>query len=357
MERIIILGGGYAGSIAAARLAHRGVPVTLIDAGAGMIERIRLHQVAAGQEVPVVTYKRLFRNLPVSVIQARVTSIDRERKMVDGVPYDRLIYALGSMIDVTTVPGVAEHALTVQEPKRVFEALGAARSVIVCGGGLTGIESAAEIAERFPKMRITLLDAGTIGGKLAIGARDHLRSWFDKRGVTILEESRISRVEQGAVILANGKRQTADVILWCGSFSLPPIARAAGLRVNARGQIIVDENLRSSDPSIFAIGDAAIFADLRMACATALPMGAYVADYIAGATDRPFAFAFAALCISLGRNDGIIQLKNADDSPRDTFLSGRLAAWVKELVCRFALTSIRLERIGVRYQWPKKLAA
>src|SRR5688572_5161592 len=74
-ENILILGGGYAGVMAAARIARRGTPVTLIDARDGMVERIRLHQVAAGDDIPPVAYKQLFRNLPVNVVRARVTSI------------------------------------------------------------------------------------------------------------------------------------------------------------------------------------------------------------------------------------------------------------------------------------------
>ena len=82
-------------------------------------------------------------------------------------------------------------------------------------------------------------------------------------------------------------------------------------------------------------------------------MAAYVADVIAGQTTAPFRFAYTGECISLGRHDGIIQFKNPDDSSRDGFLKGRPAAWVKELVCRYVSTSLRLERLGFHYRWLK----
>src|SRR5690349_21063339 len=140
MESIVILGGGYAGTNAAARIARRGVPVTLVAVRDALVERIRLHQVAAGDDVPPVPYSRLFRDLPVAVVRARVTSIDRASKVVHTtagpLAYDKLVYALGSE--------------SAQNPLEIRERLRTARSMTVVGGGLTGIETAAEIAERHP---------------------------------------------------------------------------------------------------------------------------------------------------------------------------------------------------------------
>lgn len=333
-ERIVILGGGYGGAIAAARLARRGVPVILIDARDAMVERIRLHQVAAGDDIPPIPYARLFRNLPVSFIRARVTSIDRERKLVNGtVPYDKLVYALGS---AGYVPADVRNA----------------RSVAVIGGGLTGIETASEIAERHPHIKVTLYDAGTIGRRLSAKAREHLHQWFAAHDVTLVENERVLNAGR-----ASARPTLADVVVWCTSFELSPIAGESGLHVNARGQIVVDDHLRSSDPDLYAVGDAADFRGRRMSCAIALPMGAYVADALAGVTNDPFRFGFAIQCISLGRNDGIIQFVHPDDSPKELCLTGRTAAWVKELICRFTVISMRLETRGIHYRWPKMEAA
>ncbi|MDQ3281788.1 MAG: FAD-dependent oxidoreductase [Acidobacteriota bacterium] len=354
-ENIVILGGGYAGALAAARIAKRGIRVTLVDTNAALVERIRLHQVAAGDDIAPIPYARLFRDLPVETIQARVTGIDRERKRVattEGtLAYDKLVYALGS----TSV--TPEHAISVGNPLAVRAALRESKHVVIVGGGLTGIETAAEIAERHPHLDVTLIDAGTIGGDLAPKAQRHLRDFMQRHGVTLFDTTRVTAVDREGVILGDGSRLYASSVLWCGAFALSPIAREAGLEVNARGQIVVDDHLRSSDASIYAVGDAAAFRDLRMACAVALPMGAYIADVLSGATRDPFRFAFAIRCISLGRNDGIIQFVNPDDSPRDRALTGRPAAWVKEFICRFTVLSVRLESRGVHYRWPKMEAA
>jgi NADH:ubiquinone reductase (H+-translocating) len=352
---ILILGGGYGGALAAARIAKRGIPVTLVDASSALVERIRLHQVAAGEDIAPIPYSRLFRELPVEVVQARVISIDGDSKRVrttrGELAYDTLVYALGS---VSETP---EHAVSVGNPMAVRARLRDARHVAIVGGGLTGIETASEIAERHPHLDVTLIDSGTFGGDLAPRAQRHLREWFAAHHVTLIENTRVTSVDEEGVMLDGAQRLYADLVLWCGSFRLSPIAREAGLEVNARGQIVVDEQLRSSDPSIYAIGDAAAFYDVRMSCAVALPMGAYVADVLSGETDDPFRFAFAIRCISLGRHDGIIQFTEADDTPRDRALTGRPAAWIKEMICRYTVLSLLLERHGVHYRWPKAEAA
>lgn len=334
-QQILILGGGYAGVIAAARIARRGIPVTLVDARDGMVERIRLHQVLAGDDIAPVPYRHLFRNLPVDVIRARVTSIDRELKVVHtsegALPYDKLVYALGS-------------ADGLGNPLQLRERLKTAKTAVVVGGGLTGIETAAEIAERHPHLELTLIDAGTIGRGLSSKARNHLHAFFEEHRVKTIENTRVTEPE-------------ADVVVWCTSFAHSPIAREAGLNVNDRGQILVDDHLRSSDPSIYAVGDAAFVEGRRMSCALALPMGAYVADVLTNATRDPFRMGFAAQCISLGRSDGIVQFVNYDDSPRETALTGRPAAFVKEMICRYTVLTMKLETHGLHYQWPQQAEA
>lgn len=344
-KNIVILGGGYGGAIAAVRIARRGIPVTLIDANDGLVERIRMHQVAAGDEVEPVRFARLFRHLPVRTIRARVTSIDRSRRKVQTtvgeVDYDQLVYALGS------VGESREGTVTLNNPRLVREKLRTARSIAIVGAGLTGIELASEIAERHPHVAVTLVDAHELGHDLSSAARRHLREFFENHRVRVVENTRVD----------DPQSLDSDVVVWAGAFRVSDIARNAGLEVNERGQIVVDRHLRSSDPSIFAVGDAAWLRGYRMSCALALPMGAYVADFLSGATTEPFRFGFAIRCISLGRHDGIVQFVNPDDSPRERALTGRPAAWIKEMICRYTVVSLRLERRGVHYGWPKSEAA
>jgi NADH dehydrogenase len=379
--RVVVLGGGYAGALAALRVAGRTrgrAQVTLINGSESFVERIRLHQVAVRQAIATRPLAGLLAGSGADFRRGWVTGLDLDARRVQvetdegprTVEYDYLIYALGSTVDTHTVPGVAEHAHTLGSPAAA-EALStvlplaAARggAVVVGGGGLTGIEAATEIAETYPGLRVRLVTSGLLGAGLSAAGRAHVRRVFERLGIALEERSPIERVESDALVVAGGRRIPYDLCVWAGAFAVAPLARAAGLAVNERGQALVDRYLRSvSHPAVYTAGDAAAFAPsegpaLRMACATALPMGARAADNAAAAiadtAPTPFDFGFAAQCISLGRRNGLIQLVESDDSPRERILTGRLAVWVKEFICRYAYTSVALTRRWPGfYRWP-----
>ncbi|WP_449062159.1 FAD-dependent oxidoreductase [Planomonospora algeriensis] len=121
-HRIIVLGAGYAGATAAGRLARRlrreDVAITLVNAEPDFVERVRLHQLAAGQDLRPRPLQEMFAGTGVELRIAKATGIDVDRKTVavdgaDGageLAYDTLVYALGSGWNSQGVPGVAEHA-------------------------------------------------------------------------------------------------------------------------------------------------------------------------------------------------------------------------------------------------------
>ena len=380
---VVVLGGGYAGTLAALRVAGRargaGVRVTLVNAADTFVERIRLQQVAARQPLARRSLPELLAGSGVELLRGWVTGLEPATRRVTvetdagprAVAYDYLIYALGSTVDTASVPGVAEHAHSLAS-QAAAEALadalpavaGRGGEVIVCGGGLTGIEAATEIAESYPGLRVRLVTGGALGAGLSVKGTAHLRRVFERLGVVVQERSRVLRVEAGRLVVADQPSLPFDLCLWAAGFAVAPLARTAGLAVNARGQVLVDAYLRSlSEPTIYAAGDAATApADsglvLRMACATALPMGARAADNvaaaIAGAAQTPFDFGYTIQCISLGRRDGLVQLVNPDDSPRERIVSGRLGAWIKEAICRYAFASVPLTRRWPGfYRWPE----
>jgi NADH dehydrogenase len=385
--RVVVLGGGYGGLTAALRVAGRtrgrGAEVTLVNGSDTFVERIRLHQVAAGQKVAARPIAELLAGSGARFVRGWATGLDLAAQRVtveaeDGpraLDYDYLIYALGSTVDTTTVPGVSEHAHSLASAAAA-EALArelpavAARGgqLVVVGGGLTGIEAATELAEAHPGLRVRLVTRGKLGAGLSRAGRAHLRRSFERLGISVQEDSTVQRVEAGALVVEGQAAVPFDLCVWAGSFSVPALAREAGLAVNERGQVLVDAYLRSlSHPAVYGAGDATtpavdVGAPIRMACATALPMGSLAADNvaaaIAGRPQTPFRFAYAGQCISLGRRDGLFQLVHDDDSPRERVATGRLGAWLQERVCRDALLSVRLTRRWPGfYRWPAGRAA
>ena len=364
-HHIVVIGAGYAGLAAAKRTARlvRGVDatVTLINATDHFVERIRLHQVAAGQSIRRHPLRTLLGGAPVRLVVSRVTGIDpvARRVITDAgtVAYHTLVYALGSTVDLSSVPGAAEHALSVaDEPAalRVQERLAALRdggTVTVVGGGLTGIETAAEVATAHPWLRVRLITSGDLGGWLSSSGRQHLRRWFRAAGVEVRERTQVREVVQGKLTTDAGAIAT-DETVWAAGFRVPEIAAAAGFVTDHHGRMLVDATLRSvSHPDVYAVGDAAATtttpdgAPSRMSCQTALPMGFAVARSIAcrvtGQRPPTSRLRYVVTNISLGRRDGVVQPTHADDTPRQWALTGPTAARVKDLICQGTVIALR----------------
>ena len=360
-HRIVVLGAGYAGAIAAGRLARRLHPdhteITVVNAGPDFVERVRMHQLATGQDLKPRKLSDIYAGTGVRVRLSRVTALDADRKTValidehgaDEIAYDSLVYALGSAAADHGVPGVAEHAYDVAgrpSALRLRERLGdlaAGGTVLVVGGGLTGLEATTEIAEARPDLGVAIAVRGGLGEWLNEKAQRHLRGVFDRLGIAVHEHTDIARVEATGAVTGDARAIPAEVIVWTAGFAVHPIAAATTLQVAETGQIIVDATMRSvSHPDVYAIGDAGLAAGpggkpLRMSCASGTPMAWQAADAIAARlTGRSIPRAplrYFNQCISLGRRDGIIQFVTADDRAKPSLLTGKLAARYKEFVC------------------------
>ncbi|WP_051854951.1 NAD(P)/FAD-dependent oxidoreductase [Streptomyces sp. NRRL B-1347] len=357
---IVVLGAGYAGVVAAKSIAKQpGTRVTLVNASDLFVERVRMHQVAAGQPVRQRRIAELLTGAPVEFVVDRVVSLDTERREVvlaEGAPlvYDTLVYALGSRAAHDAVPGAAEHAYPLavaEDADRLRARLTAGGTVTVVGGGLTGIEAASELAETRPELKVRLVTGDAFGAALSERGRNHLRRVFARLGVEVRDNARVAEVREDGVLLTDGALLPADTVVWTTGFRVPEIAREAGFAVDDHGRMLVDATLRSvSHPDVYAIGDAAAARrqdgqELRMACATGLPTAAHVAqsisDRLAGRTPPPLRFRYVNQCVSLGRRDGLIQFVRDDDSTVERVLTGRFAAWYKEFIVRGALSAQR----------------
>lgn len=386
-QHIVILGAGYAGIMAAQRLAHltdaRQAQITLISASAYFVERIRLHQVATSQSIRSHRISDMLNRKRVTFIQANVTAIDAAHKQVtispvDGtippslekLPYDTLVYALGSMNSATSVPGAAEYGYilngdAIMRLQAVLPTIAEQRGkVIVVGGGLTGIEIATELKDTYPALSVEMITQSAFGGDLSPKGQRALYNHFQKAGITVREGACVVRIESNKVVLSTGAVIPCAAVVWTVGFNVSPLAKEAGIAVNELGQLQTDATLRSrSHPEIFGVGDAATTLlksgdPQRMGCVTAIPMGAHVAANVTasikGEALQAFRFGYAIRCISLGRRAGLVQRVDADDHPIDRVFTGHLAAFIKETICWYTLFSLRIERlVSPFYFWPQ----
>jgi NADH dehydrogenase len=360
-HRIVVLGAGYAGQIVAKLAARRtGAHVTLVNARDRFVERVRLHQLAAGEPLREVPLRDLLHGTGVELVVDRVTGVDADQRTVQlaqadrPLRYDTLVYALGSQADTDGVPGAAVHAHAVAghaEALALRDRLRESSVVAVVGGGLTGIEAAAELAEARPELKVRLVTSGILGGALSQRGRRHLQRAFCRLGVDVQDHAQVTEVRADGVLLADGRHVAADTVVWTTGFRVPALAAEAGFAVDRTGRMLVDGTLRSiSHPDVYGVGDAEAAhrpggQELRMACATGMPAAhraaVAITDRLAGREPRPLRFRYVNQCISLGRRDGLIQFVRADDDPREAVLTGRPAALYKEAIVRGALQAQR----------------
>jgi NADH dehydrogenase FAD-containing subunit len=353
MTTIVVVGAGYAGLNAANGLAKQtSARVTLVNAAADFVERIRLHQLSAGQPLRPSPLSETVQGRGIELVIGRVRGVDPTHKEIDvdgrKIGYDILVYALGSVADDHGVAGVAENAVTVgahDDAVRLRKLLPAKGTVTVVGGGLTAIETVTELAESHPHLHVRIVAGHAPGSHLSDNGRKHLDKVFRRLGIEVRAGSRVAKVLDDRIVLADSEELLTDVTAWATGFGVPQLAAEAGIQTDHSGRIVVDETLRSvSHPDIYAVGDSAVAQvngqALRMACATAGPMALYavkaIASRLKGAEPEAFKYRFYIQCISLGRKDGLVQLVDAVDRPKPTVITGRFAALVKEGIVRGA---------------------
>jgi len=366
--RAIVIGGGYAGVLAANRLTQR-CAVTLINPRPTFVERIRLHQLAAGNDDAVEGYDSLLHPDAELVVDTAVRIDPGAQTVTLGsgteLGYDYLVYAVGSTgAAPAAVPGAAEFACPLGEFEHATQLrdrlsdLPDAAPVVVVGGGLTGIEAAAEFAEA--GRHVTLV-TDALGPSLSPGGRRSVAKRLRTLGVTLVEGAAVTRVGARSVELTDGRQLPSEATVWTAGFGVPSLARDSGLSTDPVGRLLVDETLTSVDhPRIVAAGDAATPSGmpLRMSCQAALPMGAQAANTVlarlAGTDAAELSQVMTGQCVSLGRGAGTIQLAHTDDTVRNLYLGGRTAAVIKEQVCRGTLGFLRKEaRKPGSYFWIK----
>ena len=362
--RVVVVGGGYAGTLAANGLRKNpDVDITLINPRAVFVERIRLHQLVADTHAATVDYGTLLGN-GIRLVVDNAEHIDTDARRVllasgDELAYDYLIYAVGSTGAIpamlSKVPGAVEFAHSVADlecAQRLQYALAdlppADAPITIVGAGLTGIEAASELAEQ--GRPVTLVCGGILGPSLSKRGRRSVAGRLHKLDVNVLESVAAKEVRWDAVVLTDGAVLPSAATVWTAGFGVPDLATRSGLSTDALGRLLTDETLTSiDDERIVAAGDAAAPSGqpLRMSCQAAGPLGAQAANTVlsrlAQRTPAPLNQAFVSQCISLGRARGTVQLSHTDDTPVNLILAGRAGASIKEAICKGTLWFIRRE--------------
>lgn len=371
---ILVLGGGYAGIMAALRIAGKtkklNTAVTLINAVDYFVERPRLHEQATGTELKGKPISAMLRGGKTRFVQGWVTAIIPADQTVivkteageKNFAYDYLVNALGSRVDRDSVPGVADYAYTLDPYGDLTTAVLAEKlkafgsrpfKALIIGGGATGIEMAGQLKGAHSQADVTLITQGEAGAFKGPRIQKHIRAALAEQHISVMENSPVQAVAADGVRLQS-QFLPGDLIIWAGGFMASPLAKEAGLPVNGRQQMLVDPYLRSpAQPDIYAVGDMAApveepGAPMRMALFTALVSGAQAADNIVaeikGKRLRPLSFAWYGQGIAIGPRDAVGFNTYPVDKPVGPIFRHRTAVLIRNFFVWLLKAALELER-------------
>lgn len=328
MKKVLVLGGGFAGlwsAVGAARvraelgLGSQAVEITLVDRNPYHAIRVRNYE----NDLSDVTIPLAAVLAPVEVkhVAAEVSAIDPVRRVADvataagerRLSYDRLVLALGSQLNRPGIPGLLEHGFDIdtysaaarldahlvvlakQQPSQ------ARNSVLVAGGGLTGIELAANLPAKLRRLfgagqaRVILADsAPRIGSNMGDQAIPIIGEALAVVGVETRANVAIAGIDAGGATLASGERIPAATVVWCAGMRANPLTTLIPVERDRFGRIPVDDVMRVKGvPNVFAAGDCAwSLIDCAhasvMSCQHSRPMGRFAGhNVVADLLDKP----------------------------------------------------------------------
>ena len=390
---VVIIGGGFGGLNAAKALRTAPVRLTVVDRHNHHLFQPLLYQVATATlspgdiASPIRWILRHARNTSVWLGDVRTIDLKNRRIMlVDGasIAYDYLIIATGTSHTyfghdgwAAYAPGLKtlEDALDIR--RRILVAFEEAEretnpvrqqrflTFVLVGGGPTGVELAGTLAEiarqtrsefrniDTHKARIVVIEAGpTILPSFAPALRDAARRSLSRLHVEVRENTRVTAVDDGTVMLG-AERLEAGTVLWTAGVAASPITATLGVPLDRAGRVVVESDLSIPDhPEAFVIGDAAAFLDaeghqLPGVAQVAIQGGAHAARTILrrirGEPSEPFVYHDRGSMAIIGRGSAICDL-------RGLRFSGPIA-WLAWLFLHiFELIGFR-NRLVVMIEW------
>ncbi len=274
-RNVVIVGAGMAGVQSAVALRQAGFagPVTLIGAEPHQpYDRPPLSKAVLLGEAEHSAFDVDFEALDITLrLGLDVTALraaDRVLDTAEGpVPYDALILATGAepitLPGSEGVPGV--HLLrTLDDAARLRPVLERQHDVVVVGAGWIGAEFAT--AARAAGCAVTVVEAAArpLAGTLPAEVSAPMAAWYAQSGAELLTGARVDRVEEGSVVLADGRVLPAGaVVVGIGARPATGWLAGSGIALGPDGSVTADSALRTSLPDVYAVGDCASFPSAR----------------------------------------------------------------------------------------------
>ncbi|GAB6407623.1 NAD(P)/FAD-dependent oxidoreductase [Pseudomonas sp. MHK4] len=344
-QRILVIGAGFGGmwtALSATRLfdihGHNDVDVTVLAPQAELRVRPRFYEPNAHQLAAPIG--ELFDAIGVRFIKGAAETIDVEQKRVGYVDaqgekqvciYDKLVLATGSRLALPDTPGVAEHAFDVDQIEQAIRLEAHLKSlvnqpqsqsrntVVVAGGGFTGIETATEMPTRLrailgegADINVIIVDRGNkVGGSMGPQIAEKIAEASEETGVKWQLNASVVAVDENGVTLSDGQRIDARTVIWTTGVRASSLTEQIPAERDHLGRLHVDAHLQViGQPDIFATGDVAYAASddignhALMTCQHAIVLGRHagnnVAAQILGVDPTPYSQPKYVTCLDLG---------------------------------------------------------
>ncbi|MBB6634362.1 NAD(P)/FAD-dependent oxidoreductase [Cohnella thailandensis] len=373
-KHILILGGGYGGLLSALtarkHLNANEAQITLINRYPTHQIITELHRLAGGtikEGAVALPLNKLLKGKNVNLVVDTVSEIKPDDKKVltssgTSYTYDALVVALGSETAFFGIPGLQENSFTLKSAEEanrirthVLARLDAYKqsgdkkdaTIVVGGGGLTGIELVGEFVDKLPEIckekgidfgdiKLYVVEAGP--NILPIFPQeliDRAVASLEKRGVEVITGVAITEATKDTVALKDGRVLESNTIIWTGGVQGHPVVANSGIEVN-RGRASVTDFLQStSHPEVFLAGDCAVVIPgegarpypptAQLAWQMGETVGANLAVFFKGGKMEKFEPVFSGTLGSLGRKDAVGTIGG-----NGTRLKGTAATLMKE---------------------------
>jgi len=353
--RLVIIGSGFAGmyaALSAARLrdiqgvSPEEIEIALVAPEPTLVVRPRLYE--SKPETLTAPLTDVLKAIDVVYVQGSAETVDTKSRTVEivtakgakkSISYDRLVVATGSRLFRPNIPGLAEHGFAVDQLDDAIAldrhlhglaerpALNGRDTVVVAGGGFTGIETATEMPTRLRTIlgkdstpRVIIVDRNSaVAPDMGESPRPVIEDALRKLGVETRVGAGVASLDKSGVTLTSGEHIEAETVIWAAGMRAAPLTAQIPAERDNFGRLLVDRHLRvPSVPGVFATGDAARAAcdDIGnyalMSCQHALRTGAFAGNNAAaellGVPTKPYHQEGYATCLDLGEAGAIFTL-------------------------------------------------
>ncbi len=352
-KNIVVMGAGYGGITAALRLArlfHQRLEyqIHLIDKNPYHTLKTQLHEAAVRKKEVSIPIHSIIQRRNILFHLGEVTGIDftgHNIHMDDkSLPFNYLVIALGSLVNFYDIPGLQENSFplqTLRDAQQIYDYISqlCARAAsepmearrremlrfVIGGGGLSGVEFAAELADHIAKCtrdyhvnpretEIIIVESGArVVPRMEESFAVRIQRKLLDRDIKILTGAKIVNRTPDTVVLSSGEVLKTMTVVWTGGIRIHELARESGVKIGQLGRIVVDEFLRvEGHPFIYAIGDNALAMNpctkepVPAAAQFALQQGRLVADNIYAdiysGVRKPYHPKVLGEVVSLGRH-------------------------------------------------------